>query len=284
MESKLIIDEKSCTRCGKCKEICGSRIIDINDDTAFPKYGEYCIECGKCVAICPEGAIALKIYEQEELEDIVDPKITLEQLRQLVTRRRSVRHYLDKPINKKDMMKLLDIARQAPTGGNFQELEYTIISDPSILEGIRNELYNKFRLLGKFTSLLRLIQNKENVEQAKFTLGVIERMHESGEDHLLRNAPTLVIIHTNEKRPLCEYDAAIAATYINLAAEILGIGMQWLGYHIVLSGVFKKIKKLSRLPKGHKVLASFLLGYKKLEFLRSCQRKPLKINYFGYQE
>jgi len=50
------IDERKCTHCGKCAQICRFKAIVIIAETvlAFP---EMCHSCGGCMAVCPERAI-----------------------------------------------------------------------------------------------------------------------------------------------------------------------------------------------------------------------------------
>jgi len=53
-----LIDNKACTYCGKCREICRFNAVAIVPETrvalAFP---ELCHGCGGCFAVCPEGAV-----------------------------------------------------------------------------------------------------------------------------------------------------------------------------------------------------------------------------------
>ncbi len=50
------VDEKKCTLCGKCSEICQFRAIVVLGETVLP-FPELCHSCGGCKAVCPEGAI-----------------------------------------------------------------------------------------------------------------------------------------------------------------------------------------------------------------------------------
>ncbi|OQY60365.1 MAG: (4Fe-4S)-binding protein [Desulfobacteraceae bacterium 4572_88] len=50
------VDDKKCTLCGKCGEICQFKAILVISDSVmiFP---ELCHSCGGCMAVCPEDAI-----------------------------------------------------------------------------------------------------------------------------------------------------------------------------------------------------------------------------------
>jgi MinD superfamily P-loop ATPase len=53
------IDEKKCTLCGKCAEICQFRAIVILGKTVLP-FENLCHSCGGCMRACPAGAITWK--------------------------------------------------------------------------------------------------------------------------------------------------------------------------------------------------------------------------------
>ena len=50
------VDEKKCTLCGKCSEICQFKAIVVIGETVLP-FHELCHSCGGCVEVCPEKAI-----------------------------------------------------------------------------------------------------------------------------------------------------------------------------------------------------------------------------------
>jgi MinD superfamily P-loop ATPase len=50
------VDEKKCTLCGKCAEICRFRAIVVIGETVLP-FPELCHSCGGCQTVCPERAI-----------------------------------------------------------------------------------------------------------------------------------------------------------------------------------------------------------------------------------
>lgn len=51
-------------------------------------------------------------------------------LYELLMARRSVRHFLDRPVDGETLAKLLDVASNAPSGGNIQPLSVVVVSDP----------------------------------------------------------------------------------------------------------------------------------------------------------
>ena len=53
------INEKKCTYCGKCAEICQFKAIAVLDKAVLV-FSELCHSCGGCMEVCPEGAITEK--------------------------------------------------------------------------------------------------------------------------------------------------------------------------------------------------------------------------------
>jgi len=52
--------------------------------------------------------------------------------------RRSIRSYQDKPVSDEDVIKILDAARLAPSGGNRQRWKFIYVKDPQFLRMIKN--------------------------------------------------------------------------------------------------------------------------------------------------
>lgn len=101
--------------------------------------------------------------------------------------RRSVRRFLDKPVAKEMLEKIMDIARHAPTAHNKQPWEIVIIEDSETRKAIAKETdYGSF----------------------------------------IADAPACIAVFCEESTFYVEDGSAIV-TYILLAAEALGFGTCW---------------------------------------------------------
>ncbi len=64
--NKAVINNKHCTTCGICKDLCNFNAIDLISDTF--QIDEYsCEGCGLCVAACPSDAIQMQVYNRNHI-------------------------------------------------------------------------------------------------------------------------------------------------------------------------------------------------------------------------
>ena len=53
----LKYDEKKCTGCRRCIEVCPHGVFDIKNEKAYIVEQDLCMECGACKLNCPVNAI-----------------------------------------------------------------------------------------------------------------------------------------------------------------------------------------------------------------------------------
>lgn len=146
----------------------------------------------------------------------------------LVKKRHSIREYQKKAVEKEKIRKILEAARSAPSAGNLQAYEIVVVRDPEIKE----KLY------------------KAALEQ----------------DQILK-AALVFVFFANPKRSAVKYgergaklysllDAAIAASYAQLAMADLSLGVVWVG-----AFEDEKIKEALFAPKDFVPVAILPAGY-----------------------
>ncbi|OGV69732.1 MAG: ferredoxin [Lentisphaerae bacterium RIFOXYA12_FULL_48_11] len=52
------VDQKKCTACGLCVDICPVQAISLENDKAKIDE-EKCVDCGQCIDQCPNTAISI---------------------------------------------------------------------------------------------------------------------------------------------------------------------------------------------------------------------------------
>jgi nitroreductase len=171
--------------------------------------------------------------------------------------RRSVREYLDKPIPKEDLARLLNVLRAAPSAANRQPWKFIAVTDPE-----------------KRRAMVEKCGGQKFLAQAPVTIigcGLTEHAwHGMGGD---KSASSV------------DVDLAIALDHLTLAAAALGLGTCWVGAFDEL-----RFKKLFNVPDNVKIVALTPLGYPKdkaiFRALAEGARKALEeiICYNNYEK
>lgn len=110
---------------------------------------------------------------------------------QFLLTRRSIRRYLDKPVQRELLLKIIDVARYAPSAKNLQPWEYIIVEDRNILERL-SKIHAGAKPLEKTSSAIVVVVDKEV-------------------------SPTSYLV-----------DGANTVMYLMLAAHAYGLGTVWI--------------------------------------------------------
>lgn len=164
---------------------------------------------------------------------------------ELVQNRQSDRAYLDKPVEKEKLERILEAARLAPSACNSQPWKFIVVTDPEKRMQVADATASKMLSMNHFTKQapVQLVLVEEN---ANFT-------------------STVGGWATNKHYP--HIDLGIVAAHISLAAADEGLGSCIIGWCDE-----KKIKKALEIPKGKRVMLVILLGYSN-QPLREKKRK-----------
>ncbi len=287
--TKSMIEIKdNCIGCGKCVIACSPKVFVVKDGKSIVMNEIRCIKCGHCVAICPVDAINHDKINFEDCKLINDNMhIEYEHLLDFVRKRRSIRQYLDKPIEKEKLKKLLDIARYSPSAKNSQDFEFVVIQDKEKINKLRTlavEHYsNKLKILDnpivKFFILFagKKVYNKVN----RLILGLKKLVNsfKSDRDNLFHNAPVLVAVHSR-KRGLQSNDNCCFASYnLMLGAESVNLGTCVIGYFLYVAKKSKKVRDEMGIPKSHMIHNIIVLGEPNIKYRRLTSRNKPKVKW-----
>ena len=146
----------------------------------------------------------------------------------LLLQRRSIRKFKNEKPHKELIQKIINAGLLAPTSKNKKPVELVIIEDKE--------------------TLLKLKGCKAN--------GNIG----------FETAPyAIAVIGDGDKRDVWVEDASIAAAYIQLEAENLGLGSVWIQMRERFSEFYsseKEVRKVLNIPEKYGVLCIILIGYK----------------------
>jgi nitroreductase len=176
----------------------------------------------------------------------------LEDIIEIIKTRRCVREYKADPISDEDIKSIIDCARYAPSGFNIQPWAFLVVKNKEVMREISEK--------GKKS----LIPMLEPIKTTSQKIGdFLVYLKTEGTD-MFYNAPLLIVILGSENAPTTDYDCAMAAQNMMLAAHSMGMGSCWIGG--VQPALMDKgfLKELGA-SDGYKAIAPLIFGYPKGE-------------------
>jgi nitroreductase/NAD-dependent dihydropyrimidine dehydrogenase PreA subunit len=264
------INTATCRQCGVCAATCPGALIDYRPRN-FPESVAMaeiaCTGCGHCVAVCPTGSLSHRDMSIEACKPLhPEYKISPEQVEQFLRQRRSIRAYKKQPVPRKVTQQIIEIARYAPTGHNNQNVEWIVFDSPEKIQHLED--------VG--TDWIRWMIQQDRPMLPDFDLNhMLERQEASG-NGFLRGAPVVIITH-GEKNPMGSVDSSLALTYLDLAANSLGLGCCWAGFVMMMAKSFTPMQEALALPAGHEAQGVIMMGYPRFVYQRLPARKPPRI-------
>ncbi|MBT3260950.1 NAD(P)H nitroreductase [bacterium] len=164
----------------------------------------------------------------------------------LIKKRRSVRSYLSKPVERKKIELCLEAARLAPSACNSQPWSFIVVTDENLKNQIAQKTYSKLIPMNKFTEnapVLVIIVKEASTLLATFA-GIWKRRHYS-----------LI-------------DIGIAAEHFCLQAAELDLGTCMLGWFNE-----RKIKNILKIPRHKRLALIITVGYPESEEIPPKKRK-----------
>lgn len=277
MKVNFLIDTARCTGCGICCKVCLSSVLSSDPVTKIPSVifecKEFCTACGHCESFCPQGAIRIESPELEPFHRTSSSvKITPDIVESLIISRRTIRHFQDTPISLDLVMNLLNLIQYAPSGFNLHPIEWTIVEDPVMIQDLSTATIKWLRSLNK----------SESPGEYAPLLSVIPKIiteWESDKDPVCYHAPALIIAHADMMVHSAGYDAIIALSYLDLIAQVYGLGTCWAGLlQMALSGS-PDTSSLLHLPSGHIPYHILLIGKPRYQAYQVPKRPPVKASF-----
>lgn len=272
--SVFTVDSEKCKRDGICVSTCPRSIIVMEGDDSVPvpsdNADDQCINCGHCVAICPHGAITLKTMRPDECIPVIKEwRLGSEQIEHYFGLRRSIRSYKEEAVPRDILMKLIDIARFAPTGHNAQHVKWAVFYEDG-----------EVRRLVEF-----VIEWMQNTLKEKPEVGISLNMNrkvdhwQAGSDTLCWSAPHLIMTYTETDRRFGEVDCATALAHIELVAPSFGLGTCWSGYLTAAAKSWPPLQEYLGLPEKCACTGAVMIGYPKYTYQRLPLRNEAQITW-----
>lgn len=265
------VNQEKCTRCGICVAICPPRILQMEKDGPSVTEIQACIACGHCVAICPQAAIdnvRTPLSGQVDLAKF--PVIDTETAYHYMRSRRSIRCYKSESIPRNQLLKLVDVARFAPTASNKQGISYILVDDSNILK--------------KATEAV--IQWMEENQSHWWSFPIhIHAYREQGIDGIFHSAPNLIIATASKDFKNGRENTILSFAYLELFANTLGIGSAWAGlFEMCAFSNYSPLLDLFKIPENKSITGAVMVGFPKYSFKRLVDRNPLDVTWLSCDE
>lgn len=153
----------------------------------------------------------------------------------LIKQRRSVRDFLDKPVEREKLMTCLEAARLAPSASNSQPWSFLVVDDPVLRDRFCKDTFNGPYFINSFCKKAPVILVVISERSKFFTR--IAAVFRGTQFYLL--------------------DIGIAVEHFVLQAEELGLGTCWIGWFNE-----KAVKKTLSIPQSKKVDVLIAVGYR----------------------
>lgn len=155
-------------------------------------------------------------------------------LTNLVKQRRSIRDFIDQPVEREKIMACLEAVRLAPSACNSQPWKFIVVDDAKVKRKLCDAAFNGVYAINSFCKkapvIVVIVSKKSNF------LARIGGMFRGTQYYLI--------------------DIGIAGEHLVLQAEDLGLGTCWMGWFDE-----KEVKEVLNIPRDKKVDILIAMGY-----------------------
>lgn len=250
MTRTITVDPAKCVHCGMCVKDCFIGCLTL-DEHKMPTYlsgmAQNCAGCQHCMAVCPRGALSLDGIDPDSLPKpvFVDPDEMLGMIRS----RRSVRGYKQADVSAEKLDKIKEMLSYPPTGGNLDNLHFTIVGSRAKMDEIRRATYDAIAALPPESPMYPM-------------KGFVEAAVAAGRDIVYAGAPAMIVCAVSKTlfAPGCDtVDPIIALSYFELFAASLGLGTLWDDFAVTVANAIPEVYQMLEIPDGYKM--GFILPF-----------------------
>lgn len=259
MIKKITVNKEKCIHCGLCLKDCIVNALEFDSDKN-PKYGQNgennCVACQHCMAVCPTGALS---FGNKNSDDSIEAGYAnSEELLQLIKSRRSVRHYKNESVPKEKLNKIAQMLLYPPSGGNRDNLHFSIVETKEKMEEIIRISYEKISSATLSNPMFEMAKNA----------------FQNGNDIIYRGATSMIAVAIDKSKTIagCETaDPIIALSFADLYAQSLGLGTLWCDFAVNMANMIPDIYSLLEIPDNYKLDYILLLGVPAINYKRTTQ-------------
>ncbi|MBW1804597.1 MAG: nitroreductase family protein [Deltaproteobacteria bacterium] len=292
------IDKEKCTVCGICGTICPRHIPETTGEkdektTRVSQAREgLCMMCGQCMAVCPGDAISVDGMDYHDFKPVGPLDVTEESLLTLMTQRRSVRRYKDKPVPREILDRIIEACRAAPTGTASQSTGVLVIDKSESLEVLSKMLHQLYQDLNKALNnpIARFVIKRRVGDKLFYTLRnfvmpgmrwYLKWKKEGLGDEILRDCKALILFHSPALEPMGSTNCAISAFHGIFMAEILGVGTCFNDLIPPACNRSQEIRGFLGLPGDREIYSSVTVGYPRYKYRKVVPKRLAEVRYLS---
>ncbi|MGD9567067.1 MAG: nitroreductase family protein [Sedimentibacter sp.] len=272
--SNVIINKETCVGCGLCAEDCSRNAIELINGKADVELS-LCNECSHCVAVCPNGSVSMPLYDENEIMEYEKSKLNLnpDDFLYFQKFRRSIRNFKKKQVEQDKLNQILEAGRYSPTASNRQLNRYIVIRDR--IDEVREMAIKTLYDMANDPSF----QVGGGVDYRQAWIKMYDDYNEQKIDRLFFNAPQIIVIVSEDKGGFAEVNGGLAASRMELQANLLGLGVCYIGFFKKAINYNKKLRELIGMKENEEFILSFIIGHPNVKYQRTVNRKPADVRY-----
>lgn len=265
MQKSITVDADTCVHCGMCIEDCVLGILEFDADEIpryVPEKAHTCVACQHCMAICPAGALSFGGKDPQNSLPVAMGNS--EDLLRLIMSRRSVRSYARESVPHETLQRLMAMLPFVPTGGNADNLFFSIVETKEKMDEIRKVTYETIL---------------SGVSPSRFHTAAKEA-YAAGKDIIYRGAPSMIAVAIDKAKTIegCETaDPIIALSYFELYAQSLGLGTLWCDMAVTIANQTPEVYALLEIPPNFTLNYTMLFGKPAVPYARTIQPEMFTI-------
>ena len=119
----------------------------------------------------------------------------------------------------------------------------------------------------------------EDVQRTLFYGDRLSLARKVGIDPIFYNAPAVMIFHSPGRTSAPKDNCVIASTTMGLLGRTMGLEYTYIGLFEAATRGHEPLQEELSLPEGHMVFSVIIMGYPKLKFLKTVDRKPVRVRW-----
>jgi NAD-dependent dihydropyrimidine dehydrogenase PreA subunit/nitroreductase len=283
MISVFEVDQQKCIKCKACKDVCPENVFAFTNNKISINPENNCFSCGHCMLVCPSEAI--KSLTTSSFFTVNDkfPNIPIDQL--IFHKKRSIRSFSDRSIEKNTIDKLIEYSEKAPSAHNFRNRMYHVITNQTQIDYLKKIIIksNKqfLNIMNNFTLFIISLFSKaayQEFSSLRKSISQVIKNYNNNIDSIFYGSKCIFLISAPSRIPFSRDDCIASQHYMMLYGETQNIGSFIVG---LAQSSHKPIEKYFKIRKGYSIYAISAFGYGNHKYINDIVFKQPSVYYLN---